>query len=359
MVLPVEGKAAVDPIVDLAIKHNYKKRVSQINIVLGQYYYFFNEKYPKALEYLEAALKIGEELNDLITLILASNVMGYCLSDKGEFEKALSCYEKALEITITTNVPWGVVAQKAQTVILVYFRQGNVQLAHQTSREALRIADEGGDMFSRSYAYTAHGCSYLLKGFLDKAEEHFLKAVDFQQKGSQLAYAAFTNFFLAETYLSQGEYEQSQKHCERAISWWQQCRTNPSYIIMNKIIIVYAKVMNKEKDINLNEVFKWYEDIKSKWVEGLISNCIGAILLNIDEQHIFEAENWIIKAIQTNEKYGMMWNLGQDYALYSDLYKRKGEPSKAREKLNKAIEIFEACGADGWVERCDNALSIP
>ena len=134
MVLPVEAKAAVDSIVDLAIKHNYKKRVSQINIVLGQYYYFFNEKYPKALEYLEKALKIGEELNDLITLILASNVMGYCLSDKGELEKALSCYRKALEITIAANVPWGIVAQKAQTVILAYFRQGKVELAFRPAK---------------------------------------------------------------------------------------------------------------------------------------------------------------------------------------------------------------------------------
>ena len=135
----------------------------------------------------------------------------------------------------------------------------------------------------------------FLKGFLDKAEEHFLKAVDFQQKGSQSAYAAFTNFFLGETYLGQREYGKSQKHCERAIALWQQCRTNPSYIIMNEIIIVFVKVMNKEKDIKLHEVFKWYEDIKSKWVEGLMSNCIGAILLNSDDQNIFEAENWIIK----------------------------------------------------------------
>ena len=33
--LPVEAKAAVDPIVDLAIKRNYKRRVSQINVILG------------------------------------------------------------------------------------------------------------------------------------------------------------------------------------------------------------------------------------------------------------------------------------------------------------------------------------
>ena len=56
-----------------------------------------------------------------------------------------------------------------------------------------------------------------------------------------------------------------------------------------------VKVMNKAKDINPNEIYKWHEDIKIKWVKGLMQN-------------------------------GMMWNLAQDYALYAEFHKRKGDP---------------------------------
>ena len=45
-----------------------------------------------------------------------------------------------------------------------------------------------------------------------------------------------------------------------------------------------------------------------------------------------------------------MWNLAQDYALYADLFKRKGNLPQAKEKLKQAIEIYKECGADGWVE---------
>jgi len=38
-------------------------------------------------------------------------------------------------------------------------------------------------------------------------------------------------------------------------------------------------------------------------------------------------------------------------------HKREGEPSKAKENLNKAIDIFKKCGADGWVERYQKELS--
>ncbi len=53
----------------------------------------------------------------------------------------------------------------------------------------------------------------------------------------------------------------------------------------------------------------------------------------------------------------MMWNLARDYALYADLFKRKGDLPKAKENLSKAIEIFKDCGADGWVERYEKELA--
>jgi len=52
----------------------------------------------------------------------------------------------------------------------------------------------------------------------------------------------------------------------------------------------------------------------------------------------------------------MMWYLAQDYALYAELFKRKGGQPKARENLGKAIKIFKECGADGWVEKYDKEL---
>jgi hypothetical protein len=52
----------------------------------------------------------------------------------------------------------------------------------------------------------------------------------------------------------------------------------------------------------------------------------------------------------------MMWDLAKDYTLYADLFNKKGEIPKARENLNKAIEIFKECGSDGWVEKYEKEL---
>jgi len=84
---------------------------------------------------------------------------------------------------------------------------------------------------------------------------------------------------------------------------------------------------------------------------------MGEILLNIDNQHLSEAEDWIKQTIEADNRNGMMFHLGRDHAIYAELFKRKGDQSKTKENLNKAIEIYKKCGADGWVEKAEKELA--
>ena len=118
-----------------------------------------------------------------------------------------------------------------------------------------------------------------------------------------------------------------------------------------------AKVMNNEKDVNLDKIFKCHGNIKFKLADGLILRCVAEILLNINDRHISEAEQWIKKAIKSHKRNGMMWHLARDYALYADLFKRKKDFPKVKENLTKAIEIFKECGADGWMEKYEKELA--
>ena len=49
--------------------------------------------------------------------------------------------------------------------------------------------------------------------------------------------------------------------------------------------------------------------------------------------------------------------LRRAYALYTELLRRKGHLSGAKENLSKAREIFKECGADGWVKRYEEELA--
>jgi predicted ATPase/class 3 adenylate cyclase len=353
----VDAKAAVDQIVNLALNRNYKKRISQIFIVFGHHKGLVEEDIPKAIEYLEKALKIGEELNDFVSLAIGNAIIGLIFSLNCEFAKSLYHYEKSLEINIMANNLWGISYMKTQFVIWVYYFQGRIDLAYQTSTEALQIANKSGDIYSKASAHMALGLSYYGKGYLNKAKEHITKCVDLSEKINLLVNIGGANGFLGQIYFDTEEYKTSQKHNERAISLYQKGSLWPSWVSYWKMLLALAKVKNNEKDIYLNDLFKCYDENKLKFLKGYMLNTIGSILLNIDDQHITEAEDWIKKAIQNHKQYGMMWFLAKDYALYADLFKKKDDLPKAKENLSKAIEIFKEFGADGWVEKYEKELA--
>jgi len=154
-----------------------------------------------------------------------------------------------------------------------------------------------------------------------------------------------------------GEYKKAKDHYRKSALITQQAEMGPSRINANKSTLALAMVMDSERNVDLKSLYDLVGKIKWKIYESIILRCIGQILLHIDNKDISKAEDWIIKAIEVDHKNSMMWELGRDYALYAEFFKRKGDQSKARENLNKAIEIFKECGADGWVKRYEEELA--
>jgi class 3 adenylate cyclase/tetratricopeptide (TPR) repeat protein len=352
-----KAKTVIDPIVDLASKWNYKKKISQLYSAIGGYEIFIEENSSKAFEYFENSLTIGKELNDLLSLVLSNNWMAQSLSVNCEYDKALHCWKKALEIDIKANSLWGVSALKANMAIFVYTQQGKIDMAYETSKETLQIADESGDVFSKAHAYTAHGWSYYHKGYLKKAEEYLLKGAELSEKINMFYLAGIAHFGLANTYFDNGEYKISQKHYERLIFLYRHSRFIPSWVNLSQIAIGRAKIMNNEKNISLNEFFKCYDKIKLKLYKSWGLYYLSDILLKVNDQYISEAGDWIENAIEAHKEYGMMWHLARDYTLYADVFKRKGDLKKSIEHMSKALEIFKECGADGWVEKYQKDLA--
>jgi hypothetical protein len=132
----------------------------------------------------------------------------------------------------------------------------------------------------------------------------------------------------------------------------------PSSVGWARIGAARSRVMNNEKHLDLESLYAHSRNNKIKRIEGENSKHIGEILLNIDDQHISEAEHWIERAIESDHRNQTMFDLGKDYALYAELFKRKGDRLRVQENLGKAIEILKECGADGWVEKYEKELSL-
>ena len=351
-----EAKKTVDPIVDVALQSGYQKRRSQIHTIIGLYNCYIEEDISKALHHLEEALRISEKISHLMSLFFASYWLANALWLNCEFEKAINHIRKVLDINVAANSLWGVVAMKCE-LCRYYNWQGRVDLGYQTSHEALQIAEESGDIYSKTWAYVYHGLSLWFKGRFEEALDYSLKGADFSERIDFYKLSEFVHHHLGLAYSELGKYRKSKDHYGKSIFFGEQAGTGSSVIKFYKTAIAKAKVLNNEKDFDLETLYGYVAENKSKHYEGWVQRYIGEILLNVDSQHLGDAEDWIEKAIEADKRNGLMWHLAMDYALYSELFKRLGDQSKARKNLLKAIEIFKECGADGWVEKYEKDLA--
>ncbi len=353
----VEAKDVIDPIVDQALMSEDKRRQSQVLTILGNHSYMVEEDFPKAIDYLEKALELAEEIKDIASLTQAEFWLGLGLSLNCQFKEGLGYLEKALEKSLAANSLWGASVAESNISYFVYFFQGGLNNALQHSGEAIRIAEESDDIYSKTIAYSVYAISCYGKGLLEEAKQNLLKGIDFADRLSYFIWLGGNNLFLGEIYSEWGEYKTATDHYENAILFMERSKSFRSWTYWSKIALANAKVMNKEKDIKVDSLYEYVSQNKMKLFDGLLRRYIGQTLLNFGDKYVADAEGWIKKAIETDERHGMRWHLASDYALYAELVKRKRDPVKAKEHLWKAIEIFKECGADGWVKKYEEKLA--
>jgi len=354
----IEARKAINPIVSIAESHGYKRRLGQIYTILGLSDLAVDEDNPKALKRLREAISLSEETNDPISSFFGTYWLGFALSNNCEFEKGYTCLERVLNVNVATNTLWGIVIAKSAITLNIHFFQGKAELAYQTAHGTIDIAEQSGDIVSKAHAYGSHTVSCYAKGFLEEAIGYALKSANLHLRCYNPYTSAVTQTCLGELYFLTGEYDKSKYHHNAAVSFLEETESHRSLINWNALGFAVAKVMNNEKDIDLQSLHNHITDNRLVIYEGSVRRYLGIILLNIDDQHMSEAQDWIEKAIEADEKNGMMLHLGWDYAVYAELFKRKGDLSKAKENLTKAIDIYKECGADGWVEKAEKELAL-
>lgn len=353
----VEAKDSVTPIADLAIEMNYQNRLPAIYLAIGSYSLFVEEEYLEGIRYLSESEKMSEQVGDLFSNWMASYFIGTQLSWNCEFEKGIESFQKCLDISEAANNITTICNTKATLNHVNYFFQGKIDLICKTSKESLKVVTETDDIISKGIVYSSYGLCCYCKGLLGEAEIKLLDAIAFCEKNRHLTWIAWSSTILGIVYFDVGDYQKAQTYHNKAILAQEEVRFVPSMQNFNRIGVVRAKVLSNETDIKLDCIFKLYKDIRLKNLKGWAARYIAEILLNIDDPPMNDTEDWIKKSIEADKRNGMMFHLGKDYVLYAEFYKRKSNQSKAKNNLNKAIDIFKECGADGWVEKYEKELS--
>jgi tetratricopeptide (TPR) repeat protein len=353
----VEAKKAVVPIVDLAVALDYQRRLPAINTSLGIYTIYVEEDFPKAYQHLEEVLRLAEKVGDYVSLGFTRYYLGTSHSLNCEFDEGLEHYNKLLDLCKLANNQVAISNTESSKSAFNYIFQGKIETAHQIAEESLKLANEADDIYAKGMAYASYGLVCYFKGLFEEAENHLLQGLTFCEKIKLGTWESYTSLWLGEMYVDKGQFKTAQNFYIKAMSTFEPDGYLPSFLNFYELCIERAKVLNKEKTISLGELLKYFDNKKFKIFEGWIARHIAEILTKIEDEKLSAATEWVNKAIEADKRDAKRWYLGRDYAFSAELFKRKGNHSKAEENKNKAINIFRECGADGWVEKCEKRLA--
>ena len=297
----IEAKKAIEPIIEDA-KRGKNKRLSQIYTILGTHNYLVEEKFTEAFEHLKEALEMSEEEGDFVSLVFSNHWMALLLSFNCEFDKVSTYLQRALDINIAANSLWGISIMKSCMCYYAFYPQGIINQGYITSGEAVRMAEESGDILSKAIAHCSHGFFCYGKGFFDKAIEHLLPGIDFCERINQILYGAMSRFFLGDVYFELGEYQTSQDHLTQGIFLLENNHLLPSWVNFSKVALARSKIMNSEQDIDLDLLRDYARKNKMKLLEGWIRSYLGELLFNKDDSHLPQAQDWIEQAIEADNR---------------------------------------------------------
>lgn len=350
-----EGKQAVDPIFSPALESGFTQRLPQIFTIVGTYEFCYEENMERAFEHLKEAVRISEERGDTASSAFANWRLGFACGFSTMFEDAASSFKNALEFCIAANNLWGMSRVQSYLACQCYFHAGRIDMAYKTSQDAVRKAEESGDTYSKAIAYASHGTACFGRALFPEALKHLSRSVEFCQSEDIQMWEGWARTMLGEVFFEIGEYASSEDHYGKAALLFTAGLHSISGLA--KIGRAMARMMRTGLDTDLESLLNHLHENKLKYCEAWKLRLLGKILLTTGDQDTCKAEDSIEKAIVTAARNGMRLELARSYALYAELFKRKGDATREKEQLNKAIKIFKDCGAGGWVKKYEEELA--
>ena len=346
-----DAMQAVATIISLAQQIDYKIRLPQIYLTTGSYKIFVEEDFVNGIEDLTNAKNLSQEIDDSLAFWYAVFFLGATYYLEADFEKSLHHFQRALTQSKSTKSVSGQCFAYSSMAAWPYGHVGKLDIAYVTSKDALDLAIESGDIFIQQTAYSSLGTCCIFKGLLTEADIHLQKAIQLQAKAGNLFWGTWCRFWYGELCFFRGENEKAAYHYNQARITTEQKRVIPSWAILNQVKMLQCKATQNKKDIPVEALFECARLNKLRINDGIIANSIADILMNLAPQYFAVSEEWLNQAILINRKYGNNWRLAGDYALYALLCKKQNNQLMAKENLKKAITIYGECEASGWVEK--------
>lgn len=240
-------------------------------------------QYDQALSHLSAAHELAHERDDRDALAHVCRWLGRLYELRGDYAQAFDWLNRGLDTLGGRET--GEAAQLWLIAGLIHSRQGRYEQARTHGENALRIAQQAGQVTVQARAYNLLGL-ILLRGEPLHAAENFERAFTLYQQAEDFQGQATTHNQLAVAHVQLGHWPTAEQHYSQARAMFEQLGD------------VYHRAI---ADINLGEVFLKQGALAdaqasyqaalqalqqiggSLYLQGVVNNNLGATLIRLGD----------------------------------------------------------------------------
>jgi tetratricopeptide (TPR) repeat protein len=172
--------------------------------------------YDKALECYERSLKVSEEVGNRSGVASSLTQIGRIHQERGDYDEALEYYERSLKIFEELgNRPS--VAIPLHQIGNIHYLQGDYDKALGYYDRSLKIAEELGDRSGVADTLHQLGMIHQRRGDLDKASEHYDRSLKISEEIGDRSGVAKSLHQIGVIHQQRGDYDEALKYYERSL----------------------------------------------------------------------------------------------------------------------------------------------
>ena len=338
---------------------------------------FLSEDNKKALQLLQKALEMGENLGNQKIIGYACTWLTWIYCDLSQYDDALRYGARALEISRSVESDHYLYFKSLAAIATCYWEKGNAKKVNKIGNDLLEYGRKHGNIRCQTIGHIAIGGSYNLIGNLPE----FIKCV---QKALEVSadkmYDIGAKSYLGLGYILNNQIQEAEASLREVVDFCKESEFDwagmPSRLFLGTAMIAKGnmgrgfKMIEEAHGSFIREGRKFYTalteytlgKIYSQIVEGSGSISPLSLIKNIaslvktvpfaDQK----AESHFKRAIEIAKAIGANCISGPAYLDWGLLHKAKKRNEQAGKCITKAIKIFEECEAEIYLKQARDML---
>lgn len=312
-----------------------------------------------ALEEMEDLIPRAEAAGDLDNLVRALGMAASYYARKGEFEKDRLYHLRMLEVAERRG-DRGQIVLAAMALSTNTFLVGEWDQARVYLDRAEGIVRSLGTTHLSSWPVAARGWLLLRQGDLARAAEYAEEALSLGQSG-EMGWRRHAERILAERDLLEGHPEAARRRLEPFLDQLGS-KKDAGFLWTAAWIYLELGEWDLAHELSAQAIFRAsMQNRQPELVEAL--TIAGKVAARADyesgagEGRWAESERLLTEALSLATAMPFPFGAGRALYEFGLMLAQRGEPDAARERLTRALDVFQRLGAKKDAERTDLALA--